>query len=177
MPKVVNYKEFAVRPTFEMNELIAKGEGQLVFTTTNENGRFTYAVEQFRWNKWMRIVEVKSQGAADINLYTVDIAKHVHSGQNLFRVTVYLPDANQDASLHWLSAKFKSTLNCPEWEQSHVKSDLTLPCETDYEVYNKFGDLIKTGHEKIIDVSGLMPDVYYLNYDNHTTEFIRMPGK
>jgi hypothetical protein len=46
--------------------------------------------------------------------------------------------------------------------------------ETRYEVFDKFGNLIKTGYGKIIDVSNLKAgEDYYLNYDSSFGETFR----
>ena len=42
--------------------------------------------------------------------------------------------------------------------------------ETQYELYDKFGEIVRQGYGKSFSRKGLDGDVYYLNYDNKTTE-------
>ncbi|HRG38224.1 MAG TPA: T9SS type A sorting domain-containing protein, partial [Bacteroidia bacterium] len=47
------------------------------------------------------------------------------------------------------------------------------PVETMYEIYDQFGNIVKRGFGKTIDVSNLTKGAYYLNFDNKMGEFIK----
>jgi hypothetical protein len=54
-----------------------------------------------------------------------------------------------------------------------VKGDEFLfKSECEFEIYDKLGNKVRSGNEKRVSVKGLASDVYYLNYLNHTEEFI-----
>ena len=43
--------------------------------------------------------------------------------------------------------------------------------ESSFEVFNKFGELVKKGYANHINVSNLSGDTYYMNFGNTTAEF------
>ena len=59
-------------------------EGTLKWSTKSETGKLSFAVEQFRWNKWVKVGEVDGNGSTEDNKYEFKITPH--SGENKFRV-------------------------------------------------------------------------------------------
>jgi hypothetical protein len=55
-------------------------------------------------------------------------------------------------------------------ESTRVKEDITFSSETDYELYDIEGKLIKKGTERYVDVRDLPKGEYWLNYDNATVK-------
>lgn len=50
----------------------------------NEINNLTYTIEQFRWNKWIKVGEVDGKGGIQENTYSFQTQPH--SGLNKFRV-------------------------------------------------------------------------------------------
>ena len=42
-----------------------------------------------------------------------------------------------------------------------------------FEIYDQFGNIVKRGFAKNVDVSNLPKGAYYLNYDNKMGEFLK----
>ena len=84
VPKVLNPEALKPKATFEVVNINIDKNGLLNWSTKNEMGSLPYVVEQFRWNKWIPVGEVKGNGAMDKNSYSFQTT--AHSGENKFRV-------------------------------------------------------------------------------------------
>jgi hypothetical protein len=49
-----------------------------------------------------------------------------------------------------------------------VKDEIIFTAETLYEIYDSYGNIVKKGFGKTVDVSNLPKGIYYINYDNST---------
>lgn len=84
-PKVLNPEVLKPKSTFNTTSInIDPKEGILKWVTTEESGKLPYVVEQFRWNKWIKIGEVDGIGTPDAHNYEFKITPN--SGKNSFRV-------------------------------------------------------------------------------------------
>ena len=83
-PEVLNPEVLKPKSTFGTKEISFSGDGVLNWTTDNETGSLDYIVEQFRWNKWVKVGEVKGIGTPGTHSYSYKIAPH--SGENRARV-------------------------------------------------------------------------------------------
>ena len=137
--------------------------------TKEEIGKHTFTVETFVWNKWVKLGEVDSKGLFSEAEYVFQLAPH--SGVNKVRVKVVTYITNPFITK---ALEFTSNVSPPEVWPLETKTVINFSTETMYEVYDKDGNLIMKGTGKSIDVSKLKKDVYYLNYDNQTSEFIKM---
>lgn len=84
VPKVLNPEVLKPRSTFNVTSIEVTKDGYLKWTTTNESGKLPFIVEQYRWNKWIKVDEVEGKGTAGTNSYSVKV--YPHSGNNKFRV-------------------------------------------------------------------------------------------
>lgn len=164
LPKVLNPEVLRPKSTFDNSEIFVNDNKILKWKTTNEQGKLTYIVEQYRWNKWVKIGEVDGNGKVEENNYKFSVASHIHSGENKFRAkqidytgrprptksTTYSDKAQTVITL--INPKVKKTLDF---------SDNTL-----YEIFDTFGNLVKKGYGKIINIENLPKGLYYVNFDN-----------
>ena len=60
-PKVLNPEVLLPRSTFKVNQLLSIDEGNLKWTTTGEQGKLPFVIEQYRWNKWVALVKLKEK--------------------------------------------------------------------------------------------------------------------
>ena len=143
-------------------------DGMLKWITIKETGKLTYVIEQFRWNKWVKVGEVEGNGTTSENNYSFKVTPH--SGENQFRVKQvdYTSQPRYSKPI-----KFQSTAAVVETINLRVKDNLEFTGETMFEIYDKFGNIVKKGYGQKVDLTSLVKDVYYLNYDNKTTEFIK----
>lgn len=169
-PKVLNPEVLKPKSTFVTSTITADCNANLLkWTTTGEQGKLTFTVEQFRWNKWVKIGEVEGLGTAGPNNYSFAIVPH--SGENQFRVKQV--DYSGQART---SPVAKCTSTKPEIKFYPVKAKDKITFEggeTMYEIYDQYGNIVKKGFGSSIDVSGLAKGGYFLNYDNKIGEFFK----
>ena len=53
-----------------------------------------------------------------------------------------------------------------------MKNNLEFSNETLYEIYDTYGNLVKKGFGKAIDIVNLKKGLYYVNYDSSTGDVI-----
>ncbi len=71
-PKVLNAEVLNPRANFVIGD-IKVAEGKLSWTTENEAGALPFIIEQYRWNKWVKVGEVTGKGQVGENYYEVNI--------------------------------------------------------------------------------------------------------
>lgn len=165
-PKVLNPEAITPTSTFEITSIQALDDEIITWTTTSESGELPYIIEQYRWNKWLKIGEVIGSGRADKNTYSFSFEPH--AGTNTFRVkqkdssgkSRYSDEVTYDAI----------GLSPVQFEPKKTAKDITFTRATRFEVYDEYGRLRKRGFDALIDVSSLEKGLYYLNYDNRFGE-------
>jgi hypothetical protein len=165
-PRVLNPDHGPRKSTFETKKISAEPSGLLEWTTENETGKLPFVIEQFRWNKWIKVGEVEGKGGAQENEYKFMLAPH--SGENQARVKQvdYITAPHYSRPI-----KFTSTVPVVKLKSKVISKELEFDAETLYEIYDKYGSIVKRGYGKVVDCSRLPNDVYFLNFDNTTTEF------
>jgi hypothetical protein len=175
-PKVLNPEVLKPKSTFEIVSMTADKDGTLKWSTKSETGKLTFVIEQFRWNKWVKVGEVEGAGTAANNEYSFKIVPH--SGKNQLRVRqtdysgqprVSKPvDFTSDVSeLEYGPAKTSKLISF------FVKGKEDRSIETMYEIYDQYGNIVKKGFGSKVDVSNLPKGGYYLNFDNKMGEFVK----
>jgi len=160
VPKVINPEVLKPQSTFEANLLKIDKASNLVWTATLESGSLPFIVEQFRWNKWVKVAEIEGKGTAGSNEYTVKVP--THSGNNRFRIKQidYTRKPRYSKELRYRSMDPPVTFSPPKPEKEIVFSR-----ETMYEIYDYFGNLVDKGIATKVDISNLAKGDYFLNYD------------
>ncbi|MDQ3111333.1 MAG: T9SS type A sorting domain-containing protein [Bacteroidota bacterium] len=171
-PKVLNPEVLKPKSTFVT---LATGisidctSEMLKWTTTGEQGKLTFIVEQYRWNKWVKVGEVDGIGTPGTNNYTFKVV--THSGENQFRVKQI--DYSGQARTSPV-AKCTSTKAPIKFYPVKAKDKITFEGgETLWEIYDQYGNIVKKGFGGTIDVTGLAKGGYFLNYDNSVGEFFK----
>jgi hypothetical protein len=169
-PKVLNPEVLKPRSTFVTARIAYNcKEEKLEWETTGENGKLTFIVEQFRWNKWVKVGEVEGAGTANLNAYSFKAL--AHSGENQFRVRQMDYTGQQRASP---VAKCTSSKTAITFSPKKATTVINFQGgETLWEIYDQYGTIIKKGSGTSIDVTGLAKGGYFLNYDNTTAEFFK----
>lgn len=173
-PNVLNPEVLNPKSTFKIANISINGDFVLQWSTTLESGKLTYDVEQFRWNKWVKVGEVQGSGKPTLNKYSFKVVPH--SGKNKFRVKQVdytgqprlsntVETVSPIAGVSHSPAKVSKTLGF------YVDKDVSV--ETLYEIYDQYGNIVKRGFASTVDAASLSKGVYYLNYDNVMTEFIK----
>jgi hypothetical protein len=134
--------------------------GGMTWTTENESATLTFVIEQFKWNKWIKIGELKGQGKPET--YTYSFPAKLHSGLNTFRIY------QMDYKGQHTSDEYKVESAIPEVKIKNLKiSDrIEFSAETNFEVISEFGSMVTTGRGQYIDASKYSKGKYYVNFDN-----------
>lgn len=167
-PKVLNPEVLKPKSTFEVITMDIDKDGIYKWSTKGETGKLAYIIEQFRWNKWIKLGEVDGIGTAEQNDYSFKIIPH--TGENLFRVKQVDYTGKPRYSK---SARFKSEAPEVTFSPIKVSKELVFTSETMFEIYDGYGNIVKKGTASTVDCSNLQKGIHYLNYDNKTDKFVK----
>ncbi len=160
-PLVLNPESIKPHSTFEITRIEVKNN-TLTWITVKESGALPFEIEQFRWNKWVTVGEVRGAGTPGEHEYSFKLDPY--SGENKVRVKQidYTGKPRySDAAIY--NPGIAAVTFTPE---KPVKS-ITFSRETLFEVFDKYGNLVRTGFGRSLDISDLTTgEEYYLNYDN-----------
>ena len=175
-PRVVNPEVLRPTSSFVITKMNVTAAGLISFKTKGESGSLPFQIEQFRWNKWVKVGEVKGNGTSGVNSYTFKAKPH--SGKNKFRIKQVdfsrRPRYSREIRLTKSLTKVVVISNS---DKEKVNSELSFSTvdgtetETMYEIFNGFGSLVKKGYGAKVDLSGLDKGVYYVNYDAKSDNF------
>lgn len=163
-PKVIT-QNYTPKGNFDLVSISVDSSAILHWVGKNEINKLTYIIEQFRWNKWIKVGEVDGKGGIQENAYSFQTKPH--SGKNQFRVKQVAsgkPRISKSAEFENPDLKIKIV------NHSINDNQLQFTKETMYELYDIEGNLIKKGTAKSIDMKGLKRGHYFINYDNETGE-------
>ncbi|MCK4664449.1 MAG: hypothetical protein KAT68_16390 [Bacteroidales bacterium] len=166
LPKILNPEVLKPKSTFIVSLIKVEKGGTLKWTTTSESGQLTYTVEQFRWNKWVRVGKVQGNGTSGTNNYSIKVKPH--SGINKFRVKqidyTKKPRYSKEAT-------FRSMSPPVTYSPEKPTTEIVFSNETMYEIYDYYGNLVLKGFGAKINISRLKSDTYFINYDIKTETF------
>lgn len=165
-PKIHNPQVLKPRSTFEVVQINIGDDQVLSWKTKNEIGKLSYIVEQYRWNKWVKVGEVEGVGTSGVNSYRFKVESH--SGENKYRVSQVDYTNEKRSSKEVL---FVSDIEEITFYPKKVKTDIVFSKETLFEIYDIYGNLVKKGNANRVDCSALKKGFYYLNYDNKIGTF------
>lgn len=165
-PKVLNPDALKPVPTFETVEINLTAEGLLKWKTLGEQGSLPFVIEQYKWNKWVTVGEVQGKGTATENEYNFNVA--LVSGVNKFRVKQVGLNKRPRYSAE---TSIKNNRIPISFNYDKNKQVVNFTDETAYEIYDRYGNLVKKGFGKNVDISNLDKSLHYINFDNQTSEF------
>ncbi|MBI2967489.1 MAG: hypothetical protein HYY40_06725 [Bacteroidetes bacterium] len=168
VPKVLNPEVLKPKSTFEVVAIEVTKDGVLDWTTNGETGQLPYIIEQFRWNKWVKVGEVEGKGAKGTNHYSFKVVPH--SGENKFRIKQV--DFSRQPRYSQV-VKYRSMDPPVTFAPQKVSDKITFSAETMYEIYDAYGNIVKKGFGKDVDCANLKRGAYFLNYDNEMGKFIK----
>lgn len=173
-PRFLNPSILLPKSTFECPEISAQKDGNLTWTTTNEQAVLDFSIEQFKWGRWVEVGQVKGKGMKGSNTYQFQLTPH--SGKNTVRVSQTDSSGKPRASK---STSFSSATPAVSFSPTKVHSTLTFKAKnqvvkTKYEIYDAYGNLLKTGFGSSVDCHNIVSGVYFINYDNKSEKFIKI---
>ena len=172
-PKVLNPEVLNPKSTYEIVSMSVDPNFTFKWTTKGETGKLTYQIEQFRWNKWVKVGEMEGVGSMVQNEYSFKVTPH--SGNNKFRVKQvdYTGQPRISRTVEAASSIGEITFSPAKVTKEIGFYSKDVPVETLYEVYDQYGNIVKKGFASKIDASDLQKGAYYLNYDNIMAEFLK----
>jgi hypothetical protein len=69
------------------------------------------------------------------------------------------------------AAEFQSDKEKIEYETDRSKEKIVFSRKTSFELYNMYGELVKKGYGKVLDISNFDKGIYYMNFGSQTVEF------
>ncbi len=172
-PKIVNSEVLLPKSTFQLSSITVSNSTDLSWTTTGESGKLNFFIEQYKWDKWVVVGEVMGNGTASLNSYSFKLFPH--SGKNEVRVSQIDNTLKKRPSK---STIFTSSVLEVTKTPTKVKDFITfkannLETETYFEVFDAYGNILKSGKGTKVDCRKLLNGLYYLNFDNKTEKFIK----
>jgi len=168
MPKILNIADLKPKPTFEILTMNISSVGLLAWSTVNENGSLPYIIEQFKWNKWIPVGEINGVGSPDKHDYAFQVS--MHSGENKYRVR---QKGLNSASKFSQEIVLKSLVEKPSFAITKKNESINFSYDTNFEVYDAYGVIVKKGFGKQLSIDNLKKGHYYLCYDNTMSDFKR----
>jgi len=169
--RLISYGQTATDDLRQIISAKAYNDGTLEWTSAGETTKLPYVIEQFRWNKWIKIGEVDAHASSGQNIYRFKAVPY--AGENLCRIKP-VSNSNDSKEVKWTSnlpkVKFSIKKKASKIEFSDEQS---RPIETMYEIIDSSGTLVKKGWAQYVSYDNLPKGTYTLNYDNSTTEFKR----
>ena len=162
-PEVGTHKKGCVN----IYSISISSKGLLYWETEKEENKFLFAIEQKRWNKWIRVGEVEGKGIPKKNSYFFPV--ELHSGENTIRVS-----HTKYTGRRCYSSKVTTR---SDQQEKDYKIDLetkqiTFTGSTRYEIYDHNGNIVLKGTDDKIDIKKLKKGNYYLNFDNRMEKFL-----
>ena len=175
-PKVLNPEVLKPRSTYEVLSMKVEKDGTLKWSTKGETVKLPYVIEQYVYTTWKKVGEVEGTGSSEVNDYSFKVVPH--SGKNQFRVK-QVDYTNQprlskpidfqspSPSLDFLPKKVNNVIEFVQLANNKASE------ETMFEIYDQYGNIVKKGFAKQVDVSNLQKGVYYIIYDGKSGEFVK----
>ncbi|MFI5151015.1 MAG: hypothetical protein ACHQRM_14865 [Bacteroidia bacterium] len=155
----------------EFNSLTIDSTGMLNWKTRKEGGKLFFVVQNYRWNKWIKVAEVEGKGGLGENEYSLKVS--LHSGDNKFRImhtnSSNLPRYSKDI-MYAPRDKNKGKISLKSFR---IQKQLEFTAESDYQIFDAYGNLVTKGRGISVDCSKMPRGMYYVCFDNEITEFIK----
>lgn len=157
-----------ITATFVIKSFKVSKEGFVSWTSTNEHGSLPFIVEQFIFDKWVKVSEVAGIGTPSPNSYSVPVV--LHSGENKFRVRQKGYDKMSRFSdiITYYSKKEPISYSVINKNQT-----LSFSGDTYFIIYDPYGAIVKQGYGSSVDISNYAKGYYCLVYDNKLGGFTK----
>jgi len=168
VPKILNPEALTSKPTFNIVDISIDDNGVLKWSTTDEHGILPFIIQQYKWNKWVDVGEIKGKGEPTLNEYEHKV-EFVY-GVNKFRVVQKISNQKYRKSPTVTIDSDKPKLN---FVYNRKTKKVIFSNPTAYEIHDKYGQLVMRGYNSQADVNHLTKDEYFLSFDNVTEVFAK----
>ena len=149
---------------WRVTDLKANTNGVLSWKSINEPDTASITIQQFRWNKWVKVGQIKGKGEA-ANEYEFRIT--THSGENEFRV------GYSELNLYCESVRIRPQPEGLQFRPTRAKDSIWFTEICNYEIHDAYGRRVMKGRAKNIHIKMLKKGVYYINYGREMGKFIK----
>ena len=172
-PVFINPEVLRSKSTFELSEIKITGNKKLEFKTIKEQGKLPFLIEQYKWDKWVKVGEIQGNGSPTTQSYTYILSPH--SGQNKVRVSQIDNTTKKRSSK---AITFESDVLEVYKSPTKVKTIISftsngIKSKTHFEIFDAYGNVLKQGYNNLVNCTSLVNGLYYINYDNKTEKFIK----
>jgi len=165
LPKVVDPRTGNHRSSsFEILEAKFEEGGQLSWRAIDPNCKTVWVIERFRWNKWIKFKEVKSDCESDTASYSVQVSDL--TGDEL-KVRLMKYDS-RGAPEYSHSISYDFALQKVTFRHDRKLNFLTFSVDTNYELFDNYGNLICRGNGQKIDLNPFKKGFYTVNFGNQS---------
>ena len=144
----------------------------LFWFTNNEAPQTQFIVELFCWNRWVKKGKVPCSGKPGKHKYSLEVLPH--SGENIFRVRLVNDSSICVASSTELPSVLNNTIvPVVNYTDKKGAKEVKFSYETDYEIRDLKGTLLKEGRGTSVSYADLEEGTYTLYYDTSSATIVR----
>lgn len=147
---------------FRFAEFFLDNNGNLHWTTVNEDDVETFYVEQYVYNRWMTLEMMNGEAARGAGIYSYRVANVMHSGTNLFRI--------RKTGHNYIDAFSDVIETNPQLKRVYhfqKRHRILLSKRVYYYIYDEAGVLLKKDYGSVIPTAKYRDENFYLCYDNN----------
>ncbi len=170
-PKIYNPQVLEPESNFSFIACDFNKKEQIInWSIKGSPGKEDFEIEQYRWEKWVRVGIVKTSDSVSYNKYSKKV--EAHSGKNLYRIKIIDSKGliKHSPSLKYLSRTTPVSISNKKIDEKIIFSEKTM-----YQIYNEKGVFMQSGHSDSVDIKELEEGKYWINYDNQT-KLIKIKG-
>ena len=168
VPRVLNPGALEPSPSFECQRIECSRSGNLTWETIHEEGKIPFTIQQYKWNKWVSVGEVMGNGTPAKNSYNFQV--QLTSGSNRFRVVQKSFDGDLRKSQN---CDIQSDVEPVAMRYDKKSRKISFTAETNFELYNSFGQIVKRGRGIEVECLSLPKGDYFISYDCKTDKITR----
>lgn len=166
-PKILNPQVLKVNSTFQFTSFVID-ERKLAWSTKGEKVGGKMYVEHFLNNSWVVVKDISCYGSITLNNYQVEESHH--SSTNKYRIKFLEKDGQ---AFYSKVIEFNSSKQPVTFSPKRVSTSVYLSRNVPYEVIDSYGNIVKKGTGKEIEMSAMKTGVYYLYFDNRTEKVLK----
>lgn len=155
-----------ISSTFSISSMHVSRDGMLHWTSKGEDGSLIYYVEQYIFDRWVRVGYVNGIGTSNANSYSYPVV--FHNGENKFRVRQRGEDRVSRYS-DPITHKYKTSE--VSFKIINHNQLIEFSSQTFFMIYDPYGDIIDQGYATHINISDFEKGKYCLVYDNKLDTF------
>lgn len=169
-PKILNPQVIQAASKFAFKS-VDISQGAIAWSTAGETPGGYFYIQQFRNNNWTTQKRIRGRGSNPASYSTEPTH---HSLINKYRIKY---NQNDGQIFYSKTIEFQSSTPLVEFYPKRVSTSLNFSADTDFEIYDRFGNKVKEGRGTKVDCTDLKGnEVYTVVFDNQTRNFLKKPN-